>query len=97
MRWRTHHNHKGKDVKIYLNGKLKLHLKNYKMATISIDIEDNQTDLDTAITNFKTAYDALQNSTLANLSGALSDLQKSNDALAGFQINFSASVVPQTA
>ena len=63
---------------------------------ISIDIEDNDTDLQTAIGNFKTAYDALQNSTLANLSTALADLTAANDVLAGFKINFTASVVNPT-
>lgn len=83
------------DLCVYLNGKEVLTIKNSKkMAIISIDIEDNQTDLATAVANFQTAYDALQNSTLANLSTALTDLQTANTALAAFQITFTASVAP---
>ena len=67
------------------------------MAVIQIDIEDNEVDLQTAISNFKTAYDALQASTLTNLGTALADLATANDALAGFKIAFTASVVPPTA
>lgn len=66
------------------------------MAQISIDIEDNEADLTTAITNFQTAYDALQNSTLANLGTALADLTTAQAALSGFQITFTASVVNPT-
>ena len=66
------------------------------MATISIDIEDNAGDLTTAVSNFQTAYDALQNSTLANLGTALADLQQAQTALAGFQISFTASVAPNS-
>lgn len=98
MKHRCHHVHHPKhyreNIDVYIKGKLVLTIRNIKhMAVIQIDIEDNEADLQTAITNFQTAYTALQNSTLSNLGTALADLQTANDALAGFQINFTASVV----
>lgn len=64
------------------------------MATISIDVEDNSADLATLVTNFQTAYAALQASPLSGLTQALADLTTASDALAAFQITFTASVPP---
>ena len=61
---------------------------------IIIDIEDNQSDLTTAVGNVKTAFTALQNSTLAGLSQALADLETAVNTLDAFQITFTASVPP---
>ena len=90
----THNNHKHHEsLDVYLNGKLSLTIKNIqKMATISIDIEDNAPALATALSNFKTAYDALQAAPLSGLGQALTDLTAANDALRAFQITFTASV-----
>jgi hypothetical protein len=95
MKHRHHHHHpfENEDLYVYINGKFSLIIKNIeKMATVSIDIEDNQADLTTLVTNFQTAYTALQNSTLSGLSQALADLSTAEAALAAFQISFTASV-----
>ena len=93
--YHPHHHSWRESLDVFINGKLKLTIKNIqKMATISIEIDDNEADLDTAVANFQTAYDALQASTLANLGQALADLQTAQTALAGFKISFTASVPP---
>lgn len=97
-RYSHHHHDEHGNLYVYLNKKLTLIIKNFeKMSIIQIDVEDNAPDLATAVANFQTAYDALQASTLANLTTALADLQTANAALAAFQISFTASVVPPTA
>lgn len=99
MKFRHTHQHhsRGTTLVVYIQGKKVLTIKNIKkMATISIDIEDNDADLQTAIANFKTAYDGLQSSTLAGLPDALAALTTANDALAGFKISFTASVIDGT-
>lgn len=82
MRCCTQHRHDGKTVHVYINGKLKLTLKNYKMATISLEVQDNQTDLDTLKQQVASAE--------AALSAALAAIQS-------FQISFTASVTPPPA
>lgn len=75
-----------------------LTIKNIQaMSTISIDVEDNQADLTTLVTNFQTAYTTLQASPLSGLSDALTALTTASDALAAFEITFTASVVPPSA
>jgi hypothetical protein len=92
------HRFEHENLCVYLNGKEVLTIKNIeKMANISIDIEDNQTDLATLVTNVQTAFTGLQNSTLSGLSQALADLETALNALAAFQISFTASVAPPPA
>lgn len=89
------HHYERENLDVYINRKLILTIKNIqKMATISIDIEDNEADLQTLVANFQTAYAALQNATLSNLTQTLADLTTASDALAAFQISFTASVPP---
>lgn len=86
MRRRTHHETHGETVEVFLNGIWKFTLNNYKMATISIDVEDNAADLATLIGNFNTA--------LTNAQTAVTAVQDAATALSAFQITFTASVVP---
>jgi hypothetical protein len=85
-----HHYFHRENLDVYINGKLVLIIKNIqKMATISIDIEDNQADLDTLKTQIADSVTALSTAIEAG-NAALASLQS-------FQISFTASVVPPTA
>lgn len=64
------------------------------MAQITIDVEDNSADLSAATSALSTAVTNLQNSTLAGLPQALTDLETAVTAVVGFQISFTANVVP---
>lgn len=82
-----HHHHSEEDLYVYIKKKLILIIKNIqKMAIISIDIEDNQADLDTLKGQIATSVTALTNAIEAG-NAALASLQ-------AFQISFTASVVP---
>lgn len=63
-----------------------------EMATISIDVEDNEAELITLVGNFQSAYSALQSATLSTLGSTIADLQAASDALVAFKIQFTASV-----
>lgn len=86
MRHRSHHLTHGETIKVYVNGILKLKLKHYKMQTISINVDDNQADLDALKSQAQAASDAL--------TAAIAQLETVSAALTAFQITFTASVAP---
>jgi hypothetical protein len=93
----SHYHQYDADYCVCRKGQIIFTLKNIRaMATINIDVEDNGADLATLVTNFQTAYTALQAATLSGLSAALTDLDTAQAALAAFQITFTASVVDAT-
>jgi hypothetical protein len=80
-----HHKKRRENLKIYLNGVLVLIIKNIqKMQTISINIDDNQGDLDVLKGQIADSVTALSSAIEAG-NAALASLQ-------AFQISFTASV-----
>ena len=80
--YRNHH--KRENLYVYLNEKLVLTIKNIKkMATLSITVEDNQTDLDALKARVQPAADAL--------TAAITELQAISAEFAAFQISFTVS------
>lgn len=92
-----HHNHFGRyDLYVYINGGLKLIIKNIKkMANVIIDIEDNQSDLTTAVDAVSSAITALEGATLSGVADALAALNTAQSAISAFKISFTASVPAQ--
>lgn len=89
-RHRHHHHYEHEDLYVYIRGQLVLIIKNIKkMAQITIDIEDNQSDLDTLKGQIADSVTALSTAIEAG-NAALASLQ-------AFQISFTASVVPPPA
>ena len=86
MRHRSHHHAHGETIRVLINGKLSLTLKHYKMQTISINVDDNQADLDALKSQAQAASDAL--------TAAITQLETVSAALTAFQITFTASVAP---
>lgn len=86
MRHRYHRVHHGHDdvLYVYLDGKKVLTIKNlFKMAQISINVDDNEADLDLVKQHVAAAAAALSDAISAGQS-ALAELQ-------AFQISFSVS------
>jgi len=85
-----HHHSRKENLYVYLNDKLVLTIKNIKkMATITLDVEDNQADLDTLKGQIADSVTALSTAIEAG-NAALASLQ-------AFQIAFTVSVVPPSA
>jgi hypothetical protein len=89
MRHCSHHHVHGETIRVYLNGKLSLTLKKYKMQTISINVDDNQADLDALKQRAQAASDAI--------TAGITELQTVGAELQAFQITFTASVPPAAA
>ena len=88
MRFTHRHRHRfSENLYVHINGKKVLTIKNIqKMAIISINVDDNQADLDALKSQITQAS--------ADFQTALTNAQAAIAAFEAFQITFTASVAP---